>query len=91
MISAAQGTTDCGFTLKRVRDIRTHGQMHRTGKYLQHSSIIWPVWLNGWMFTYELSSSGFEFRCSHLLFIAIDNVVLKDSSAILTKAEGMLS
>ena len=35
-------------TLKRVRDmIRTYSQMHRTDKYSQHSSIIWPVWLNG--------------------------------------------
>ena len=32
----------------RVRDmIRTYSQMHRTDKYSQHSSIIWPVWLNG--------------------------------------------
>ena len=32
------------FTLKRVRDmIRTYSQMHRTDKYSQHSSIIWPV------------------------------------------------
>ena len=36
-----QPTTECGFTLKRVRDmIRTSGQMHRTDKYSQHSSII---------------------------------------------------
>ena len=28
--------------------------MHRTGKYSQHGSIIWPVWLNGWVFFYEL-------------------------------------
>ena len=27
--------------------IRTYSQMHRTDKYSQHSSIIWPVWLNG--------------------------------------------
>ena len=41
-------TIECGFTLKRVRDmIRTYGQMNRTDKYSQHSSIIWPVWLNG--------------------------------------------
>ena len=39
---------ECGFTLKRVRDmIGTYNQMHRTGKYSQHSSAIWPVWLNG--------------------------------------------
>ena len=27
--------------------IRTYSQMHRTDKYSQHSSIIWPVWLSG--------------------------------------------
>ena len=43
-----QATIECGFTLKRVRDMtRTYSQMHRTDKYSQHSSIIWPVWLNG--------------------------------------------
>ena len=43
-----QATIECGFTLKRVRDmIKTYSQMHRTDKYSQHSSIIWPVWLNG--------------------------------------------
>ena len=43
-----EATIECGFTLKRVRDmIRTHSQMHRTDKYSQHSSIIWPAWLNG--------------------------------------------
>ena len=43
-----QATIECGFTLKRVRDmIRTYSQMHHTDKYSQHSSIIWPVWLNG--------------------------------------------
>ena len=31
-----------------IRDmIKTYSQMHRTDKYSQHSSIIWPVWLNG--------------------------------------------
>ena len=39
---------ECGFTLKHVRDMtRTYGQMHRTDKYSEHSSIIWPVWPNG--------------------------------------------
>ena len=40
--------------------------MHRTDKYSEHSSIIWPVWPNGWVFVYELSGSGFESSCSHL-------------------------
>ena len=43
-----QASIECGFTLKRVRDmIKTYSQMHRTDKYSQHSSIIWPAWLNG--------------------------------------------
>ena len=42
--------------------------MHHTDKYSQHSSIIWPVWLNGWVFVYELSGCGFESSCSHLNF-----------------------
>ena len=62
-------TIECRFTLKLVRDmIITYSQMHRTDKYSQHSSIIWPVWLNGWVFVYELSGCGFECRCCHLNF-----------------------
>ena len=26
----------------------------------------WSVWLNGWVFVYELSGCGFESRCCHL-------------------------
>ena len=60
-------TIECRFTLKRVRDmIRTYIQMHRTDKYSQHSSIIWSVWLNGWVFVSELSGCSFKSRCSHL-------------------------
>ena len=57
------------FTLKRVRDIiRTYSQKHRTDQYSRHSSIIWPVSLNGWVFVYELIGCGFGFSCSHLNF-----------------------
>ena len=60
---------ECGFTLERVRGmIRTYSQMHRTDKYSQHSSVIWPVWLNGWVFVYELSGCEFESSCSHWNF-----------------------
>ena len=53
---------------KRVRDMtRTYSQMHRTDKYSEHSSIIWPVSPNGRVFVYELSGSGFESSCSLLL------------------------
>ena len=37
--------------------IITYTQMYRTDKYLQYSSIIWLVWLNGWVFIYKLSDS----------------------------------
>ena len=40
--------------------------MHRTDKYSEHSSIIWPVLPNGWVFAYEPNGSGFESSCSHL-------------------------
>ena len=46
--------------------------MHSTDKYSQHSSIIWPVWLNGWVFVYKLSGWGFESSCSHL-----DKIILQ--------------
>ena len=36
-----------------------HTQRHHTDKYSQHSSIIWPVWLNGWMFVYRGGSRIF--------------------------------
>ena len=52
------------FTLKRIRNmIITYSQMHHTDKYSQHNSIIWPVWINGWVFVYGLSVSGFESCC----------------------------
>ena len=64
-----QAYIECGFTLKRVRDMtRTYGQMHCTDKYSQHSSVILPVWPNDWMFVYELNGCRFESRCSHLNF-----------------------
>ena len=42
--------------------------MHHTDKYSQHSSIIWPVWLNGWVFVYKLSGCGFESSGCHINF-----------------------
>ena len=59
----AMSRTHFGFIL-----IRTYSQMHHTDKYSQHSSITWSVWLNGWVFVYELSGCGFESSCSHLNF-----------------------
>ena len=53
--------------VKHVRDMtRTYSRIQYTDKYSQHSSISWPVWLNGWVFVYELSGCGFESSCSHL-------------------------
>ena len=74
-----QATIECGFTLKHVRDmIRIYMQMQRSDKYSQHSSIIWPVWINGWVFVYELSGCGFESSCinHHYLHICHHDVTL---------------
>ena len=47
--------------MKLIRDmITTYSQVHHKDKYSQHSSIIWPVWLNGGVFVYKLSGCGFE-------------------------------
>ena len=73
-------TIGCGCTLKRVRDmITTYSQMNRTDKYSQHSPIIWPVWLNGWVFVYELSDCGFEFRWSQMTNIFLEKPFSKKS------------
>ena len=45
--------------------IITCSQKHRTDKYSQHSSIIYPVWLNGWVFVYKLGGYGVKSRCCH--------------------------
>ena len=39
-----------------------YSHMHRRNKYSQQSSIIWLVWLNGWVFVYKLSGCVFESR-----------------------------
>ena len=59
----------CAFTLKRLRDmIITYSQMSRADKCSQHGATVWPVWLNGWMFVYELCGCEFKSRCCHLNF-----------------------
>ena len=64
-------TIEWGFTLKLVRDIiTTCSQMHRTDQNSQHSSVTWPVWLNGLVFVYEVSGCGLKSRFCHL-----DNVL----------------
>ena len=76
-------TIECGYTLKLVRDmIIMYSQMNRTDKYSQHSSIPWPVWLNGWVFVYELSGCGFEFNCCHSIIFSF-NGLFKSISCIL--------
>ena len=55
---------DCVFLLCLIRVLWMN--LHYTGKYSQNSSINWPAWLNGWLFVYKLSDSGFVSLCSHL-------------------------
>ena len=55
----------CRSTLKCVLDmIRAYSQMYRTDKYSQNGSILWQVWLNNWVFVYELNDCDFESHCS---------------------------
>ena len=63
-------------SLKLVHDmITTYSETHHKDKYLQHSSIIWPVWLNCWVLLYELSGCGFKSHCCHKhLFLSILNI-----------------
>ena len=69
LVTCCIGISGCGFTVKRVCDMmRTYSQMHHIDKYSQHSSIISPVWLNGWVLVYKLNSCGFKSHCSHLDF-----------------------
>ena len=42
---------------------RTHNHLVRK-RTLNHLAKL-AIWLNGWMFVYELSGCGFESRCSH--------------------------
>ena len=65
--------------LSDSNEIRSHNQHSHS----QHSSIIWPVWLNGWVFVYELSGRGFESRCCNYKAITLfkevsqwENIVL---------------
>ena len=53
--------------------VRKRRLNHRTGKYSQHNSIIWSVWLNGWVFVYDLSGCAIESRCSHLSYLMQEN------------------
>ena len=73
-----------------INEIRTHN--HLVPKYSQQSAIIWPVWLHGWVFVYELNGCGFKFRCSHILvglYGFIGNKVLlhwrRDNTIVLHK------
>ena len=71
-----QATIECGFTLKSIYDMaRTYSQMHHTDNYSEHSSIIWPVWPNGWVFVSELSGFGFKSSCSHLSSLDVADIL----------------
>ena len=50
--------------------------MDRKDKYSEHSSIIWPIWTNGWVFIYELSDPGFKSNCSHITQIVLRGIAV---------------
>ena len=54
-------------TLKCVCDmIIAYGQMHRTDKYSQHSSVTLSVWLNDLVFVYKLGDCSIKSLCCQL-------------------------
>ena len=54
-----EATIEYEVTPKSVRDMtRTYSQMYRRDKCSQHNSIIWPVWVNYWLFVYEKNGCG---------------------------------
>ena len=55
----------------------SYSQIYRTTNYSQFSSIIWSVWRNSWVFIYELNGCGFEFCCSHLVFITLQKIAAR--------------
>ena len=78
-VSDTEATIECGFIVKDKRDIiRKYSQMHHTDRYSQHSSIIWPVWLNGRVFVYKLWGCGFQSSCCHLKFKFFSPVLIKE-------------
>ena len=72
-------TIECRCSLNFVRDmIITYSQLHCKDKCSQHSSAIWLVWLNGWLFLYKLSGCGceshsFKNKLDHCLFVSHSN------------------
>ena len=57
--------SDCMFLSCHVR-LNFRVTLHCADKYPQHSSVIWPVWLNDWVFAEEQGGCGFNSRCIHL-------------------------
>ena len=81
-----QASIECRFTLKLVRDmIIIYSQMHGTDKYSKQSSIISPVWLNAWVFVYELIRCGCESRCCHLNYCQRRDTLNNYNQIIITK------
>ena len=72
-------TIECRCSLNLVQDmIIIYSQMHCKDKYSEHSSVIWPVWLNGWVFLYKLSGCGceshsFKNKLDYCLFVSHSN------------------
>ena len=91
------GVFDCVFLSCNIRVfmwticdmIRTHSQMHHINKYQQYRSVIWVVWLNGWLFIDKLSSRGFESRCSHLPSVCLSVFLFVSFSIFFS--QGLLS
>ena len=57
--------------LSDSNEIRTHSHLLRKRTLSHLAKLAWPVWLNGWVFVYELSDCGFESRWCHLIAVLL--------------------
>ena len=55
------------FVLKVFKSLSWLFWSCRKNGLIKKLRLIWPVWLNGWVFVYELSGYGFESHCTQLI------------------------
>ena len=51
-----------------AKETRTHNHLVHKPTLNHLLNLVWPVWLNGWVFVYEIKGCWFEFSYSHLNF-----------------------
>ena len=74
------------WSLSICNGARTHNDLARK-RTLDHFEKLVMVWLNGWVFVYELSCCEFESRCSNVICLQL---IMKILLTIMTKVKIIL-